>query len=105
MEGPVPCARKIHFSLLEEDNQEEHQDFINCPMTMCAFTRHVCQAPDYFMFPEGYVTGNIHECCSNWKIPRPSPREAMGVVAEDGTPYIYYLWRHHHLDVLNALKS
>ena len=55
MEGPIPCARKMHFSLLEEDNQEEHQDFITCPMTMCAFTRHVSRAPDYFMFPEGML--------------------------------------------------
>ena len=72
---------------------------------MCVFTRHVCQAPDYFMFPEGYVTLNVHECYSNWKILHPSPRKAMRVVAEYGTPYIYYLWREHHLDVLECIEE
>ena len=29
----------------------------------------------------------------------------MRVAAEDGTPYTYYLWRHHHLDVLECIEE
>ena len=74
-------------------------------MAHCGIGRNLPPSTFQFPFPEGEFGMAIYDCCENWSFPRPSPREAMRVVAEDGTSYIYSLWSEYHLEVLECIKG